>query len=288
MARKRIQWHPLFTGLLRPYVQPYYEVRTNVPVGDLPRAADLVLLRRTGTAAPFTGLWRFLTAWNLLEFKGPTEAARPGHLPLLAELGLGIARRLGQEGRSHGRRRPPSDQVAFWYLANRLGPRFRQEAERLLKDLEEMAAGVWRGWDMGHPVFLVSTVDLAVDEDSLPLHVLAAEPPQREREVAGFVASQPGRLDAYGGLFAVFHPDIWREVEIMAQRQRRTITIDLRPAIKTLGLPEVIRQIGEEEVIRQIGARRILGQLGVEEILANLPPRQRKELKRRLTEEEPG
>ncbi len=46
MARKKIQWHPLFTRLLRPQVERYYEIRTEVPVGDLPRRADLVLLRR--------------------------------------------------------------------------------------------------------------------------------------------------------------------------------------------------------------------------------------------------
>jgi len=99
MARKKIQWHPLFTRLLRPQVEQYYEIRTEVPVGDLPRRADLVLLRRLGgEPLPFQGLWRYLTAWNALDFKGRTEAARPAHLPLLIELGLGIARRLHEEG----------------------------------------------------------------------------------------------------------------------------------------------------------------------------------------------
>jgi hypothetical protein len=54
-------------------VEDYYEVQTNVPVGDVPREADLVLLRRTTvTAPPFLGLWRHLTAWNILEYKGPS------------------------------------------------------------------------------------------------------------------------------------------------------------------------------------------------------------------------
>src|SRR5947208_1095332 len=98
MARKKIQWHPLFTRLLRPRLERYYEIRTGVPVGDLPRQADLVLLRRRHAGhAVFASLWRHLTAWNLLEFKGPTEDARPAHLPLLVELGLGIARRLQEE-----------------------------------------------------------------------------------------------------------------------------------------------------------------------------------------------
>ena len=41
------QWHPLFAKLLRPVLEGYYEVQVNVPVGDVPRAADVLLLRRT-------------------------------------------------------------------------------------------------------------------------------------------------------------------------------------------------------------------------------------------------
>jgi hypothetical protein len=70
------QWHPIFARLLRPAVESHYQVETTMPVGDAPREADFVLLRRTGHGAlPFRGLWRHLTAWNILEFKGPTRLA---------------------------------------------------------------------------------------------------------------------------------------------------------------------------------------------------------------------
>jgi hypothetical protein len=36
-----VQWHPLFAHLLRPLLEDYYEVQTDVSVGDLPRQADL-------------------------------------------------------------------------------------------------------------------------------------------------------------------------------------------------------------------------------------------------------
>src|SRR5438270_9392716 len=89
------QWHPIFAQLLRPAVEAYYEVQTTVPVGDAPREADFVLLRRTAAAAPpFRGLWRHLTTWNILEFKGPSVVPRRGDIDLLVELGLGINRRL--------------------------------------------------------------------------------------------------------------------------------------------------------------------------------------------------
>src|SRR5438874_11872705 len=88
------QWHPVFAQLLRPLVEDYYEVETTVPVGDAPREADFVLLRRTTPTPPFRGLWRNLTTWNVLEFKGPTVSPRRGHIESLIELGLGIDRRL--------------------------------------------------------------------------------------------------------------------------------------------------------------------------------------------------
>ena len=38
-----MQWHPLFANMLRPVVRDYYDVETNLPVGDAPRSADIVL-----------------------------------------------------------------------------------------------------------------------------------------------------------------------------------------------------------------------------------------------------
>ncbi len=71
------QWHRVFARLLRLLVEGHYEVRTNVPVGDAPRSADILLLRRTwATAPPFQGLWRWLMNLNVLEIKGPTVSAR--------------------------------------------------------------------------------------------------------------------------------------------------------------------------------------------------------------------
>ena len=38
------QWHPIFSRMVRPILQDDCEVRTTVPVGDLPREADIVVL----------------------------------------------------------------------------------------------------------------------------------------------------------------------------------------------------------------------------------------------------
>src|SRR5260370_26201894 len=139
------QWHPLFAKLLRPLVEDYYQVETNMPVGDLPRAADIVLLRRTSRRAPpFQGLWKNLTTWNVVEFKGRTVSARVADLDLLVELGLGVDRRLNEERVKQKRTPRRPEETSFWYIANRLGHRFLRECRNALWPLEASGAGVWR------------------------------------------------------------------------------------------------------------------------------------------------
>jgi hypothetical protein len=93
-----MQWHPLFVKMLRPLVQEHYAVETNLPVGDAPRSAHIVLVRRTSTGPlPFHGLLHHLTTWNILEFNGRSVSARLRDLDLLVELGLGVDRRLNEE-----------------------------------------------------------------------------------------------------------------------------------------------------------------------------------------------
>ncbi len=85
------QWHPLFAHLLKLLFDPYYEVQTEVPVSDLPRRGDLLIIRRQAAAAGvFQGLWSHLTDWNVVEFKGPSDAPEEDDLELLVHVGTGF------------------------------------------------------------------------------------------------------------------------------------------------------------------------------------------------------
>jgi hypothetical protein len=286
------QWHPLFAQLLRPAVEAYYEVQTTVPVGDAPREADFVLLRRMSVGPPpFRGLWRHLTPWNILEYKGPTVSPRSGDVDLLVELGLGIDRRLQERRAQEGLRRLPAGDVSFWYLANRLGHRFLRAVEGKLGALRELGPGLWRCRLLGHVIFWVSSIDLPVEEDSLPLHLVGREPLATERQVAQLLMQQRELQERYGGWLASLHPAAWREVEAMAHTAGKKVKLDLRPAIEYLGLDRVIEQVGLDRVIEQVGLERVIEQVGVksvvkqigmERLLANLSPAERRELKRRL------
>jgi hypothetical protein len=294
MARKT-QWHPVFARLLRPVVESHYEVQTNVPVGDAPREADLLLLRRTRAGPlPFTGLWRHLTAWNVLEFKGPTVSPRDEDLESLIEVGLGIQRRLNEERWQQRQSAFPAEAVSFWYLANRLGRRLLAAWERRTGPLEPDGPGLWRCTVLGRLVFLVSGTQLPVEENSLPLHVVGIEPPETEQAVARFVASRPELWEQYGGWLSAFHQGAYQGVLSMARTTRRKFEPTLEPLIETMGWDWLIEKLGADRVIEKLGADRVIERLGAERVLekldtktlcAALTPRRRRELKRLLEQE---
>lgn len=163
-----------------------------------------------------------------------------------------------------------------------------------------------------HLVFLVSSVDLPVEQDSPPLHVIGVEPPEVERAVVQLVASEPDLQMQYGGFLASLHSQAWKEFESMARSKGKQLLFDIRPAIESLGLARVIEQVGLDRVIEQVGLDRVIEQvgldrvieqvgldrviekvgeekviqrIGVDKLLATLSPAQRRELKRRLTVE---
>jgi hypothetical protein len=70
-----MRWHPLFAKMLRPIVQEHYEVETNVPVGDAPRAADILLVRRTAAVS------RTAASPHDLEYPGVQRPQRLGTHP---------------------------------------------------------------------------------------------------------------------------------------------------------------------------------------------------------------
>lgn len=151
--------------------------------------------------------------------------------------------------------------------------------------LESGGAGVWRSSILGYPCLLVSTVDLPVDEDSFPLHVLGIEPREKQHQVGLFIAADQSRLHTYSSVFSALHPKIWEEVKAMAKSKREKLVFDVRPWVENLGLAGLIEQIGKKQVIEEIGKKEVLEQLDVDDILANLTPAKRRELQRRLQAE---
>ena len=193
-----MQWHPIFVSLLRSLVEDHYEVQTNLPVGDLPREADIVLVRRISEALPpFQTLLHYLTTWNIIEFKGRSVSARIRDLDLLVELGLGVDRKLNEDRTREGLGTLAPAEVSFWYIVNHIGQRFLDEARTILGTLEEASPGVWRSQILSRPVFLIDSVGVTVDRESVAIHLVGEESPEIEQNLARVIVGETGYWERY-------------------------------------------------------------------------------------------
>jgi hypothetical protein len=287
-----MQWHPLFAHLLRPVVEQHYDVQTNVAVSDVPREADILLLRRTTAGhPPFHGVWRHLTRWNILEFKAPTVFPRRRDLDLLVELGLGIDRRLNDRRTQEGHRPVTEGEVSFWYIGHKLGPRFLRDAVAKLGRLKSVLPGVRSSRLLGHPLLLVSSVEVPLDEESLPLHVVGLGNAEHERSLARLVVQNPKLRQTYVPWLFSLHKRAWKEAQSMAQALGEELEIDVKElveyvglgrAIEQLGPDRVIHELGPDRVIHELGPDRVIRELGLDGLLNALTAEQREELRRRL------
>jgi len=317
-----MQWHPLFAHLLRPLVQDHFEVRLDQSVGEIPRRSDIVLLRKTSPGpTPYRGLWKRLTPWNLLEYKGPTVSARFDELHDLLELGLGIHRRLNEL--QHKEQLPPMGyaEVSFWYLVNHLGRRFLADLPGYLPGIQQLTDGLWQATVYYHPVFLVSVQELAVDRDSLPLHVLAGVPEQARSTVATVLAADPSLWPNYGAWLSGKEPSIWQEILHMAAKKSKAHVFDLGPladylrqggrledikslieafgvkkAVEAVGVKKTVEAVGVKKTVEAVGVKQALEAVGVKQALeavgakdfwAGLSPEQREELRRLARQDTP-
>jgi hypothetical protein len=160
--------------------------------------------------------------------------------------------------------------------------------------------GLWRCEVLERLVFLVSSIDLPVEPDSLPLHIVGQEPLATERKVAQLVVEQPELQQLYGGWMASLHSSAWEAVEVMVRKTGKGLNIDLEPAIRAMGVGRIIDTVGIERVmeilgakrliekvgtkrlIDEVGTKRLIDEIGLDNILANLSAADRRELKRRL------
>jgi len=275
-----IQWHPLFAELLRHMLEAYYTVETNVPVGDLPREADITLVRLTSpTPPPFVGIWKHLTPWNVIEFKGPSDDPSLRDLDLLVEVGLGIDRRLNEQRTRDGQPLLEREMVSFWFVANHLGRRFLAHAEKLLGVCERLSDGLWRCWVMQRAVFLVSRDALPVELETVPLHLVCQEPEAVTLQVAQVLLQQPDWWQ-FGRCLLLLHPNLKEELIHMA-KMSGTDEIDLRPLFTGAGSDIFIRQL--LSTVKPTEAfKQVIEEFGLEQFLASLTPEQREELKNRL------
>jgi len=273
------QWHPLFAQLLRLLLEEFYQLDTEVPVSELPRKGDILLLRRTGSAEPpFTGLWVHLTDWNVLEFKGPTDSPQEADLELLMHVGTGITYRFNEERLQRGEEPLPSRHISFWYLAPTLGESFLTQARGRV-DLSYETGGLWRGRVWGHPVFFLSYRDAPVEPDTVPLHFLTQPSAAPPHSLVELLARHADLRQRFGEWLFALHPHLWEEIRDMvhpmamkppADYEIMAKYIDVRALIDALGAEKVIQMLGVEPVVRALGVEPVVRALGAEPVVQAL------------------
>jgi hypothetical protein len=201
---------------------------------------------------------------------------------LLAELGLGIDRRLNEE-RARQKQRPldPSE-VSFWYIVNHLGKRFLHEARVRLGTIEEAGPGVWRSQILVRPLFLIDGRTVPVERDSVPLHLVGEGSHTIDKALASVIVDEPGFWELYAALLKTLHPNIWKEAKNMARSKGKRGDLDLSPLIEEVGLEKYLAVVNVEEMIDAVGAKKVVKELGIDRILANLTAEERQQLKERL------
>src|SRR5258708_6582995 len=141
----KTQWHPAFAELLKLLLRDYYEIQTEVTVRELPRAGDVMLIRRQDAASPpFQHLWKHLCEWNVIEFKGMSDAAEASDVDLLVHVGTGIAYKFNERQREA--KLPPMRHfnVAFWLIAPVIGETILSEVSGRGR-FAWLSEGVWKG-----------------------------------------------------------------------------------------------------------------------------------------------
>lgn len=279
------QWHTAFAFLLRPLVEQYFDVATNMPVGDLPREADIVLVRRKAHASPaLVGVWRRLSDWNILEYKGPTVSPRFDDIDLLVELGLGIHRRLNEEGKKTKQPHVPATEVSFWYLASRLGPRFYEAIiRRGLGPIEVIQDGVWQAHLLQHPIYLVSSLNLPVEPESLPLQMLGVDTVKKKTEMARLLNEHPMLKKLYNDAWASLHPEQMQEFMAMARTTKKGPTFHLMPLVEVIGWKEAIHQLGRDRLIDQLATDDNERRKALYRLLGHLSDSEKNELAEQLS-----
>lgn len=251
----------------------YYEVETEVPVGELPRRADLVLVRRERADPPFTGLWMHLTRLNLFEYKGPTDSADELDLDLLMHVGTGLLCRYNEEKR--GSVRP--GEMSLWYVVPSMGEAFWGRAQsRAFFDAE--GGGLWRGKVWGYPIFLLDYSQADPGQlDALPLNVLrrdlGAPPAMRD-----LLLSRIDLLGQFKNFLVSYQPSLWEALRLMAQQQG---TIDWEAVGKVEDLRQILPFIPTEQIIQSVGEDKLR-----DIVLAKMTPEQLMELARQKQQEQ--
>jgi hypothetical protein len=240
-----LYWHPFLADLLRQRYGDRLVIHENVPLGDLPLEADLLLIRRDlQQALPYP--FALLGERTLVEFKSPDESADQAALQQLETYAMLYLQRAGLG---------PRQGVTLWLVASQFARDVSQRGAAELVQQFEAGPGVIGGSVDGFPTYLVDLQEVPFTPETLPLHVVARG--SQEQHMVEYVLDHhqeyPHELD----LVQRLHPQMLLEVLHMRQLTPEQIGLDY---------PALLKLIGDERALKLMGPKRALDLIGEEEV----------------------
>ncbi|HIE53359.1 MAG TPA: hypothetical protein EYP85_16525, partial [Armatimonadetes bacterium] len=255
------RWHPLLAQFLRQDYGDRLIIEEEVPLGEMPLRADLLLIRRDPQVQlPYPFNWLGVT--TLVEFKGPEEATAQEDLVKLEVYGLLYQLREGMRERKD---------LTLWLVASQFTTDVSQSGGAQLCPLQEVGPGVTAGNLDGFPTCLVNLQRLPVTGEALPL--LMVTKGAREREVMEFLLAHRGEYPAYLAHALLWHQQALEEVLRMKELtvDELGIEVDVGGVIRLLGRERVLRELARSPEVDVGGVIRMLGEERVLQELARSP-----------------
>ncbi len=180
------------------------------------------------------------------------------------------------------RHRTPENEFSIWFLASRIGKTFHSQAARRLGGLNQIDEGIWRSQILDRYLFFVSGVDLPVDHDSVPFHILGVETAKKEEEAASLIANDEMLWEMYSQFLGSLHSSTLKELIAMAKTARNGPKFQIKPLVEFMGMQETITQIGEDQVLDHFASDPKRMKKALAFFLNRLSNSEREEIRRKL------
>lgn len=249
-----IQWHPLLARFLKRDYQDRLDIQYEFPLGELPRRADFILIRRRSEVdLPYP--LNYLGQTTLMEYEGPDETVSQPHLQL-----LGIHAHLYVLQQNLEARRD----LVLWLVGSQFAAGLSDPRLAHLEGLEEAGPGAQRGMLDGFETYLVDLASVPMTEELLCFLLVTKA---RQRELAEFLLDRRERLGFYLTFMHLMHREALEEVLTMRKMTAEELEIDAEALVQACGEEGIIELLGPERIISHLGEERIISHLGPERVL---------------------
>ena len=91
-------------------------------------------------------------------------------------------------------------------------------------------------------VYLVSNSEVPIEDDTLPVRVVADNLAENRQAIANVITDLPQLWEVYAPVLAKLNPQLLREIAAMAQRKHKGPEYDIRFVSKEIGMASTLGQ----------------------------------------------